>query len=187
MNRDIEKACEVLKKGGVILYPTDTIWGLGCDATDPEAVKRIFRIKQRDDSRSMLVLVDHDARLRQYISEVPEIASELIDVSDRPLTIIYPGARNLAPELIADDGSVGIRLTSDPFCLKLIQRFGKPIVSTSANISGEPAPPYYSAIHERIIRQADYVVNWRRDEKQESRPSSIIKLDERGRIQIIRK
>jgi len=187
MNQDIEKALRTLLEGGIILYPTDTIWGLGCDATNDEAVKKIYSIKQREDHKSMLVLVDHESRLRQYINEVPEIAFDLIDVSDRPLTIIYPGAKNLAPALIADDGSVGIRITSDPFCHKLIQRFRKPIVSTSANISGDPAPSNFSDIANAIIDQADYVVNWRRDDLSRSGPSSIIKLDNAGHIQIIRK
>jgi L-threonylcarbamoyladenylate synthase len=187
MNNDITLALEVLRNGGLILYPTDTIWGIGCDATNPEAVERIYKLKQRADNKSMLVLIDSENRLSQYIDEVPEIAWQLIDVADKPLTIIYPGAKNLAKNLVAEDGSIGIRLVKDEFCEKLMERFKKPIVSTSANISGEKSPAIFDEISEIIKQGVDYVVNWKQDDIQPSIPSSIIKIDSAGRFTIIRK
>ncbi|MCL1934733.1 MAG: L-threonylcarbamoyladenylate synthase [Candidatus Azobacteroides sp.] len=183
---DLNKACEVLQKGGVILYPTDTIWGLGCDATSEDAVKRIYKIKRRSDSKSMLTLLDSPTRLVRYVDDLPEIAISLIEDSNKPLTIIYSGAKNLAPNLIASDGTVGIRITREAFSQKLCRQFGKPIVSTSANFSGEPAPANFSEINNEIFRLVDYVVNYRRDEMQKSKPSSIIRLDKDGVIKIIR-
>lgn len=187
MKAEIEKTCEILRNGGVILYPTDTVWGIGCDATNQKAIQRIYGIKERDDKKSMLVLMDNEVRLSAYISDIPEIAFELIEVSENPLTIIYPGARNLPENIIADDGSIGIRITSDPFCQKLIRRLGRPIVSTSANISGEPSPAVFPDISELIINRVDHVVQWRQDDLKRSKPSSIIKIDSRGYIEIIRK
>jgi len=186
MNEDITKALEVLKKGGVILYPTDTVWGLGCDATNAEAVARIYAIKKREDSKSMLVLVDHNGRIESYVREVPEIAWEIIDAAVRPITIIYPGARNLAKNLIAEDGSIGIRISSDEFCGELIKKLGKPLVSSSANISGEKTPSGFSEISEEIKASVDYVVEWRQDDTVKNPPSSIIKLGEGGLFKIIR-
>ena len=139
MNEDIKKACQVMSEGGVILYPTDTIWGLGCDATNAEAVKRIYEIKQRADSKAMLVLVDSQVKVDFYVKDVPSVAWDLLEVADKPLTIIYDGARNLAPNLIAEDGSVGIRITNEEFSKQLCFRFRKAIVSTSANISRQPS------------------------------------------------
>ncbi len=187
MKEDIEKALEVLRTGGVILYPTDTIWGLGCDATNEEAVKKIYKIKQRSDQKSLLVLLDNPGKIPSYINETPEIAWDLIDLADKPLTIIYSDAKNLAKNLIADDGSIGIRIVNDPFCQKLIQRFKKPIVSTSANISGTKAPSNFSEINNNIIDLADYVVQWRQGDYAKAQASSIIKLNNKGEIQIIRK
>ncbi len=186
MNDEIKKACEIIAKGGIILYPTDTIWGIGCDATNEAAVKRIYEIKQRADSKSMLILIDSPDFLEHYVTDLPEIASSLIEVADTPLTIIYSGAKNIAPNLIADDGSVGIRVTNEKFSQALCARFRKPIVSTSANISGNPAPGNFSEIDENIRKSVDYVVNFRREEKAKSKPSSIIKLGKGGEIQIIR-
>jgi L-threonylcarbamoyladenylate synthase len=186
MDNEIKKAIEILNQGGIILYPTDTIWGIGCDATNSEAVQRIYKIKQREDSKSMLVLLDSESRLQQYIKEVPEIAWQLIEVSDKPITIIYPGAKNLAENLIADDDSIGIRITADEFCQKLLSRFKKPLVSTSANISGKKSPSIFAEIEEEIIHSVDYVVNWRQDEFNSGTPSSIIKLGIGGEIKIIR-
>lgn len=186
MQEDIKKALEILKNGGVILYPTDTVWGMGCDATNPEAVARIYRIKKREDSKSMLIIIDHTGRLGSYVKEVPDIAWELIDAAVSPITIIYPGAKNLAKNLIADDGSIGLRITDDEFCKELIKRFGKPLVSTSANISGENTPSIFSEISEEIIAAVDYVVEWRQDDYTISPPSSIIKLGEGGLFKIIR-
>lgn len=187
MRTEIQNTLEVLKEGGVILYPTDTIWGIGCDATNPDAVQRIYNIKKRDDKRSMLVLLDQEMRLPSYISIVPEIAFELLDAAVSPLTIIYPGAKNLSKNLIGEDGSIGIRITSDPFCRELISKFRKPIVSTSANQSGDPSPANFNAISDNIISQVDYVVAWRQEEKKPASPSSIIKIDQGGRITVIRK
>jgi len=187
MQNDIKKALGVLKNGGVILYPTDTIWGLGCDATNPDAVKKIYEIKKREDSKSMLVLMENPALLERYVNEVPEVAWDLVEISTTPLTVIYPGAKNLAANLIADDGSVGIRFTKEEFTSRLLQRFRRPIVSTSANISGEKAPAFFDEISEDIKEQADYIVEYRQDDVIPSQPSSIIKLGPGGQIDIIRK
>jgi L-threonylcarbamoyladenylate synthase len=184
---DLIKAVEVLRSGGVILYPTDTIWGIGCDATNAAAVKRIYEIKQRQDSKSMLVLMENPNLLNSYITEVPEIAWDLIDVAESPLTIIYPGAKNLATNLLATDGSVGIRITNEAFTQQLIQRFRKPVVSTSANISGQKSPQNFAEISNEIKRSVDYVVTFRQDDFSKSTPSGIIKLGVGGQIEIIRK
>lgn len=186
INDDIRKACEVMEKGGVILYPTDTIWGIGCDATNEEAVKRVFEIKHRADSKAMLVLIDTAAKLNYYVKEICDVAWDLIDMADKPMTIIYDGARNLAPNLLAEDGSVGIRVTNEPFSKQLCQRFRKAIVSTSANISGTPSPANFSNISEDIKLAVDYIVECRREEKTEAKPSSIVKLGAKGEIKIIR-
>jgi len=187
MIEDIKAALAVLQKGGVILYPTDTIWGLGCDAGNEEAVKRIYDIKNRIDSKSMLVLMENAALLERYVLEVPEVAYDLIELSDKPLTIIYDGAKNLAKNLIAEDGSIGIRLTTEAFSSDLIRRFKRPIVSTSANISGKPSPACFDEIEQEIIDAVDYVVKYRQDDVQKAVPSGIIKLGRGGEIKIIRK
>ncbi|MFO7830126.1 MAG: L-threonylcarbamoyladenylate synthase [Bacteroidales bacterium] len=186
MQEDIKKALDVLKNGGVILYPTDTIWGIGCDATNERAVDRIYQIKKRSDQKSMLVLLDNAGKIPSYIESVPEIAWDLIDLTDKPLTLIYPKAKNLAQNLIAEDGSIGIRVTNEPFTQKLIERFKKPIVSTSANISGEKAPGNFSEINPQILDIVDYVVQWRQDDYVKATPSGIIKLESNGEIQVIR-
>lgn len=175
-----------MNEGGVILYPTDTIWGIGCDATNEEAVRRVYEIKQRSDSKAMLVLVDSPVKVDFYVQDVPEVAWDLIEVADKPLTIIYSGARNLASNLIAEDGSVGIRVTNEEFSKRLCQQFRKAIVSTSANISGQPSPANYSEITEELKSMVDYVVGYRQEEMGHSKPSSIIKLDKGGVIKIIR-
>ena len=188
---DIRKAVEVLKKGGVILYPTDTVWGIGCDATNAEAVKRVYDIKQRDDSKAMICLVDSDARLQRYVRNVPDVAWQLIDslkeTEAKPTTLVLDGAINLAKNLIAEDGSVGIRITNEPFSKELCFRFQKAIVSTSANISGEPAAQNYCDIDPRILEAVDYVCWSRRQEHKPHKPSSIIKLKENGEVEVIRK
>lgn len=176
-----------MAEGGVILYPTDTIWGLGCDATNPEAVRRVYEIKQRADSKAMLVLVDSSVKVDFYVDDVPDVAWDLIELSDKPLTIIYSGARNLAPNLLAEDGSVGIRVTQEKFSHQLCQRFRKAIVSTSANVSGRPSPANFSEISEDIKSLVDYVVTYRQDDMSRPAPSSIIKLGKGGVIDIIRK
>ncbi|MBW8324111.1 MAG: threonylcarbamoyl-AMP synthase [Prolixibacteraceae bacterium] len=183
---DIKAALDVLQKGGVILYPTDTIWGLGCDACNEEAVKRIYAIKNRIDSKSMLVLMENAALLERYVAEVPEIAYDLIELSEKPLTIIYDGAKNLAKNLIAEDGSIGIRLTTEAFSGDLIRRFKRPVVSTSANISGKPSPACFGEIEQEIIDAVDYVVKYRQDDTSKAVPSSIMKLGRGGEIKIIR-
>jgi L-threonylcarbamoyladenylate synthase len=187
MLEDIKKACEIMKDGGIILYPTDTIWGIGCDATNEEAVKKVYELKQRSDSKAMLVLVDSFVKVNYYVQDLPEIAFDLVDLSTKPLTIIYSKARNLAPNLIAEDGSVGIRVTSEEFSNNLCQRFRKAIVSTSANISGEPSPTCFAEISEEIKNNVDYIVKTRQNEKPGAKPSSIIKLGSTGEVTILRK
>ncbi|MBQ3630126.1 MAG: threonylcarbamoyl-AMP synthase [Prevotella sp.] len=184
--QDIKNAVEVLRRGGVILYPTDTIWGIGCDATNEEAVRRVYQIKQRDDSKALICLVDSDARLQRYVRQVPDVGWQLIDCIDKPTTLILDGAVNLAPNLIADDGSIGIRITKEPFSHELCYRFQKAIVSTSANISGEPAAQNYRDIDPRLLEQVDYVCWSRRQEHKPHKPSSIIKLTKDGIVTIIR-
>lgn len=186
MKQDIDKALDILHNGGVILYPTDTIWGLGCDATNPNAVKKIYDIKQRSDQKSLLVLLDNPGKIPSYVQEVPDVAWDLIDLSEKPLTIIYSDAKNLADNLIAEDGSIGIRIPDDDFCQRLIQRFKKPLVSTSANISGEPAPANFNEINEKLFDLVDYVVEWRQDDYTKAQASSILKLKTNGEITIIR-
>jgi L-threonylcarbamoyladenylate synthase len=186
MQNDIKVAHELLLTGGLILYPTDTIWGIGCDATNEEAVDKIYQLKRRADAKTMLVLIDTTSRLQQYIREIPEVAYELLDVADKPLTIIYPNAKNLASNLIAEDGSIGIRLTNDLFCQQLISRFRRPIVSTSANISGEKTAYAFSEISSEIKNGVDYVVKWRQQENTRAQASSIIKLGIGGEIKILR-
>jgi len=187
MKEEIRKCIEILRKGGVILYPTDTLWGIGCDATNARAVQRIYRIKKRLENRSLIVLLDRREKLLQYVSELPPIAYDLLDHVHTPLTIIYPRAKNLAKNIPAKDGSVGIRLVTYEFCYKLVRMLGKPIVSTSANISGQPSPFFFKNISEEIIRQVDYVVQFDREGLRETKPSTIIKLKTNGEFEIIRK
>ena len=175
-----------MREGGVILYPTDTIWGIGCDATNEDAVRRVYEIKQRQDSKAMLVLVDSSVKVDFYVQDVPEVAWDLIDLADKPLTIIYSGARNLAANLLAEDGSVGIRVTIEDFSKRLCQQFRKAVVSTSANISGQPSPRNFSEISEEVKSAVDYIVGYRQEEMSNPKPSSIIKLDKGGVIKIIR-
>ena len=186
MEDDIKKACEIMEKGGIILYPTDTIWGIGCDATNEDAVKRVYEIKKRIDSKALIVLVDKPVKVEFYVREVPEIAWDLIDVADKPLTIVYPNARNLATNVLADDGSVGIRITQETFSRKLCERFRKAIVSTSANISGHPAPTNFNEISDEIKQAVDYVVTYRQDDPYQPSPSSVIWIGEGGVIKILR-
>ena len=175
-----------MREGGVILYPTDTIWGIGCDATNEDAVRRVYEIKQRQDSKAMLVLVDSSVKVDFYVRDVPEVAWDLIDLADKPLTIIYSGARNLAANLLAEDGSVGIRVTNEDFSKRLCQQFRKAIVSTSANISGQPSPKNFSEISEEVKSAVGYIGGYRQEEMSNPKPSSIIKLDKGGVIKIIR-
>ncbi len=187
MKREIDRCLEILEKGGTILYPTDTVWGIGCDATNPAAVESIYRIKKRMESKSMIILLDHEKRLPDYVVAVPELAWDLIKSVDTPLTIIYPKAKNLASNVIAEDGSIAIRIVNHEFCRKLIKAYGKPIVSTSANVSGDPPPKVFNNISAYIIKQVDYTVHLYQAELQQVKPSRIIKLNENGEFRIIRK
>jgi L-threonylcarbamoyladenylate synthase len=187
MEQEIAKCIEVLRNGGTILYPTDTIWGIGCDATNPVAVAKVYRLKQRMEIKSLIILLDDTQKLKEYVATVPEIAWDLLKHIDTPLTIIYPGARNLAPNVIAEDGTIGIRIVRHDFCHRLISEFGKPIVSTSANISGENHPLTYKKIHKSITGGVDYRVSESLAQIGEVKPSQIIKIDEGGEFRIIRK
>ncbi|MCD8291030.1 MAG: threonylcarbamoyl-AMP synthase [Prevotella sp.] len=189
MNRkeDIMNAVKVMKEGGVILYPTDTVWGIGCDATNKEAVAKVYAIKKRDDSKAMICLVDSDVRLQRYVRNAPEVALNIMELATKPTTIIFDNAVNLAENLIAEDGSIAMRITNEEFSKELCYRFQKPIVSTSANISGMPAAQNFKNISEEIVNAVDYVCWSRRQEKQQHTPSSIIKISNNGEIQIIRR
>lgn len=184
---DIQNAVEVMRKGGVILYPTDTVWGIGCDATNEEAVAKVYRIKQRDDSKAMICLVDSDARLQRYVRDVPNVAWDIFDLAIKPTTIILDGAVNLAPNLIAEDGSIAMRITKEEFSKELCYRFQKAIVSTSANISGQPPAQNYADITPELLEAVDYVCFSRRQEKKPHVPSSIIKLSANDVVTILRK
>ncbi len=183
---EIVQCLKTLSAGGLILYPTDTVWGIGCDATNAEAVKRVYQLKRRDDNKALIVLIDSVDHLDHYVIDVPMIARELIDVAVKPLTIIYEGAYNLAPNLMGEGESVGIRIPNDEFCHRLCERYGKPIVSTSANVSGQPTATTFAAIDESIVQGVDYVVNYRRDEATPRQPSNIIMLHRDGTFKIIR-
>lgn len=187
MNDDIQKALETLRSGGVILYPTDTIWGIGCDATNPEAVDKVYRLKGRSKDKSLIILLEADHQLAAYVNEVPEVAYQLIECTEKPLTIIYSHAKNLAPNLLADDGSIGIRIVRHPFCQQLLKRFRKPIVSTSANPSGMPAPRWFDEIDEGIRNSVDYMVRHGQEDQTERHPSTIMKLEPGGRFIFLRK
>lgn len=188
---DLQEALRVLRAGGIIVYPTDTVWGIGCDATNVEAVKRIYALKKREDSKSMLVLLDSPAKLPYYIGEIPDTAWQLLEATDnnedsKPLTIIYPHARNLAANLVAEDGSIGIRITGEPFSKALCEQLKHPVVSTSANISGHPAAHFFAEIEQEILDGVDYICRFRRDDDTPAEPSSIIKINDDGTFKIIR-
>jgi len=184
---EIDKALSVLKDGGVILYPTDTVWGLGCDATNETAVAKINEIKGRSADKSFIILVDNDSKVQSYVTEVPDVAYDLIEYAENPLTIIFSGAKNLAQNVINADGSVGIRVVKHEFCTPLIQRFRKPITSTSANLSGEPSPAFYDEIHPDILAAVDYVVDWEQELRTPKKPSTIMKLGPSGQFSFIRR
>lgn len=187
LKEEINKALEVLKDGGVILYPTDTIWGLGCDATNVEAVEKLLKIKNRPAEKSLIVLLDVDSKIQSYINEVPEVAYDLIEYAENPLTIVFPGAKNLAPNVINSDGSVGIRIVKHDFCTPLLQRFRKPIVSTSANLSGQPSPKFFDDIDPEILDVVDLVVDFEQENRSIKKPSTIMKLSPGGQFEFIRK
>lgn len=187
MQNDIKKAIEVLRSGGVILYPTDTIWGLGCDATNETAVQKIYDIKKRSDNKSMIILMDSENRLTGYVNDIPEVAYDVIEFAEKPLTVIFEGAKSLASNVInKEDQSVGIRITKEKFTKELIQRFRLPIVSTSANISGEPSPSIFDEISEEIKSAVDYIVEYRQDDTTKAKPSGIIKIGKDCSVKIIR-
>lgn len=186
MHDDLKKALEVLRKGGLILYPTDTFWSIGCDATNVDAVKRIYELIQGTDSKSMLVLLDNTAKLSAYVNDIPEVAYDMAELTNKPLTIIYDDAKNLAPNLLDEDGSVGIRVSAEEFSKNLCARFKKPLVSSSANVSGEPSPQLFGQISDVIIKGVDYVVQFRQDETENPVSFSIIKIGKSGEVNIIR-
>jgi L-threonylcarbamoyladenylate synthase len=184
---DIKQSLEILRNGGIIIYPTDTIWGIGCDATSKEGVDKIFAVKAREEGKSLIVLVNGIVMLERYVKEVPRIAYELAEVSESPLTIIYPEGKNLAEGICSTDGSVGIRICRDEFCSELISRLRKPIVSTSANISGKASPANFSEIDKSLIESVDYTVKYRRNDRQKNAASPVIKVDYDGTLKILRK
>lgn len=183
---DFQKALDVLNEGGLILYPTDTVWGIGCDASNAEAVAKLLQLKNRPTGKPLIVLVDQAGKIPQYLSEMPDLAWDLIEVSEKPLTIVYDGAKNLAANALAADGSIGIRVTREFFSQALCQRFRKPIVSTSANISGKPTPKSFSEIDEDLISGVDYVVKYRQGEATFYAPSGVLRLGRHGEIVILR-
>ena len=187
MRDEIKRAVEALRRGGIILYPTDTVWGIGCDPTNEEAVNAVFKLKQRSDNKTMLILLDNSAKLQTYVQHVPDIAWDLIELTNSPLTIVYEGAKNLAANLISADGTIGIRITEEAFSKELCRQFRKPILSTSANISDTPAPTGFSDIEQLILDGVDYIVSYRQKETSKAKPSGIIKLNRDGTIKIIRK
>lgn len=183
---EVKRAADVIKHGGIILYPTDTVWGIGCDGSNPEAVKKIFDLKQRADHKAMIILVDSADAVYNYVESVPDIARDLIELSDHPLTIVFDRGSRLAPALLGPDGSIGIRVTSEAFSSALCKAIRRPLVSTSANISGQPAPALFPEISEEIIKGVDYVVDFRRDDMTRRRPSTVMKLSEGGEFKILR-
>lgn len=186
MEKEIDKAVEVLKKGGIIIYPTDTIWGIGCDATNEKAVNKVYKLKKRLEKNTMIVLICKTDSLNKFVNQVPPIAFDLIDSWQKPLTIIYHGAKNIAKNLIRNDNTVAIRVSKDDFSRKLIAKFGKPIVSTSANESGEKAPLFFKDIDQNILTGVDYVVELYHNSMNDMKPSTIIKLENDGNFKIIR-
>lgn len=186
MQEEIHKAYEVIQNGGILLYPTDTVWGIGCDATNAEAVAKIYKLKQRAETQSMIVLMNGEKMLYNVFKEIPEVAWQILDLSENPTTLILDSPRNVAPNIIAPDKSLGIRLVKEPFCYKLMERMKKPLVSTSANISGQPTPKSFKEISAEIVNGVDYVVNLHRD-KIAGKPSTIIKLTNDSQVKIIRK
>ena len=186
LKHEIEASLNVLKQGGILLYPTDTVWGIGCDATNADAIKRIFELKKRADSKSMICLVSDFKMLNQYVETIPEVAYDILKYAAKPTTIIYEDPIRVAENLIATDNTLGIRVVRDAFCNELIKRFRRPIVSTSANISGEKTPANFDEISQPIRDGVDHIVDWNRD-KRSGTPSAIIKLGVDGTVEVIRK
>ncbi len=186
INQEIHNAFEIIKEGGIILYPTDTIWGIGCDATNPDAVAKIYALKQRAETQSMIVLMNGEKMMYNVFKDIPEVAWQIMDLSENPTTLILDNPRNVAANLIAPDKSLGIRIVKEPFCFKLLERMKKPLVSTSANISGQPTPKTFKEISREIVEGVDYVVNLHHD-KIAGKPSTIIKLGNDAQVKILRK
>ena len=186
MKEDIQNCLNTLREGGIILYPTDTVWGIGCDASNPQAIQKIYDLKGRSSSKALITLVGSEVMLERTVINMPEIAWDLIESANRPLTLIYDEVKGIAPNAIAEDGSCGIRLAKDTFCQQLIQRLGKPIISTSANVSGEETPKDFRSISDTILKGVDFVVNYRQNEATSQKSSNIIKLKNNGEIKIIR-
>ena len=186
LNTEVHNANEIIQNGGIILYPTDTVWGIGCDATNPEAVAKVYKLKQRAETQSMICLVNGDKMMHTIFKDIPEVAWQIIDLSENPTTLILDQPRNIATNIIAPDNTLGIRMVKDPFCFKLIERMKKPLVSTSANISGKPTPKSFKEISPDILKGVDYIVNLNRD-KIASKPSTIIKLSLDNQVKILRK
>ncbi|NRT11910.1 L-threonylcarbamoyladenylate synthase [Flavobacterium sp. 14A] len=186
LNDEIQKAFEVIKDGGIILYPTDTVWGIGCDATNPEAVAKIYKLKQRAETQSMIVLMNGERMMYNVFNDIPEVAWQILDFSENPTTLVLDNPRNVAANIIATDKTLGVRIIKEPFCFKLLERMKKPLVSTSANISGQPTPKSFKEINPEIIKGVDYVVNLQRD-KIAGKPSTIIKLTSDSQVKVIRK
>ena len=186
MEEEIERTLEVMKKGGIILYPTDTVWGIGCDATNPQAVERIYKLKKRDDNKAMICLVNSVKMLEQFVDEVPDPAYDVIEYSNKPTTIIYDNPVRVANNLVGPDETLGIREVKEPFCEKLIYKFRKPLVSTSANISGQPTPNSFAQIAPEILKGVDYIVNLHHS-KISDKPSAIIKIGNDRSVKVIRK
>ncbi len=186
MNEEVHKAYEVIKEGGIILYPTETVWGIGCDATNPDAVAKIYALKQREESKSMIVLMNGERMVYNVFKDIPEVAWQILDLSEKPTTLILDNPRNIAKNLIASDNTLGMRIVKEPFCYKLLERMKKPLVSTSANISGMPTPINYKEISPEILKGVDYIVNLQQ-EKMTGKPSAIIKLTSDSQVKIIRK
>lgn len=186
MKEIIDSTVKVLKAGGLILYPTDTVWGIGCDATNEDAVRKVFELKQRSGAKSLVLLASDLDMVARYVREIPQMAIQLVEVNDAPMTIIYPGAMGLAPSTVAEDGSVGIRIPLNDFCVELVRRLGRPLVSTSANISGEPTPKCYAEISEPVKAGVDYVVEPQFERESTGKPSQIISVGLRGEIKVIR-
>ncbi|WP_158824893.1 L-threonylcarbamoyladenylate synthase [Mucilaginibacter lacusdianchii] len=184
---EVNKALKVIQEGGIILYPTDTIWGIGCDATNTEAIKKIYQLKQRDEAKSMIILLDTENKLESYVQDVPAIAFDLIEFAENPLTLVMPKAKNLSSALIGPDGSIGIRVSKHPFCQQLVQRLRKPLVSTSANISGQPSPQNFSQISPEIMDGVDYVVDIDQHDLSVKKPSTIMRLEPDGRFEFLRR
>ena len=186
LNEEIQKAYEIIKEGGIILYPTDTVWGIGCDATNPEAVAKIYKLKKRAETQSMICLMNGEKMMYNVFKDIPEVAWQIIDLSEKPTTLILDKPRNVAANLIASDSTLGIRIVKEPFCFKLMEKMKKPLVSTSANISGKPTPIAFKDISSEIINGVDYVVNLPRD-KIGGKPSTIIKITNDSQVKVIRK